>query len=429
LLELLQRIGIEPDALLWIIGVSTVVLFIAYRRFIFNIFDPLCLFLATLVADSALMLALPWAADLKWEFVGFTFFLWAGFALRGRLPAIHPKIVFSRETLFELEFVLLVLFIIIIAGNLYLGISTGFPLLSSNPSQAKVEDFTGGLGIIRRINMGPYDFFSCGCLLLAVIGYKRRLALSILCIATCFVILDGSKGVMLPIIFAVTFLLAHRGLGVSNALRMRVKKYAFLLLVLGTSIAVLIKARDTGSIYGGLLGFFQRLLLAGDVILYYFPRREVIMTFVDPNVWGYLHNLLGDPLGMLRIVEYKAALGSIILGSDEGFGPNVQYFIQADLFFGIYFGILYCFIIGYMIASLRINFFKQATNSAVWLAFKLMLAASAFSFAIDAGLFVAPIITACILVLPLWLLARLIWIGARHPLWGPVVPLYLEGAH
>lgn len=429
MLEILQRIGLKPDALLAIAGISTLVFIVAYRRFIFSIFDPLCLFLATLIADSVLMLGLPWAADLKWEFIGFTFFLWAGFALRGRLPATHPRVIFGRKALFELEFVLFALFILIVAANLYLGVSTGFPLISSHPSEAKVTDFTGGLGIIRRINMGPYDFFSGGCLLFAVIGHKRRLALSALVIATSFVVLDGSKGVMLPIIFAIAFLLAHRGLNNDEQLESRAKKYIFFLLVLGVSLAVLVKTRDTGSLYGGLLGFFQRLLLAGDVILYYFPRREVIMTLVDPNIWGYLHNVFGDFLGMVRVVPYQAALGSIILGSDDGFGPNAQYFVQADLFFGPISGLLYCFIVGYFIASLRTNFFKRATGSAIWLAFKLMLAVSAFSFAVDAGLFVAPVITACVLTFVLWLLARIIWIAASQPLWKSLVPQYSDGAH
>lgn len=427
MLDLLQRLGLDPYTLLKILLASTLVFILAYRRFIFSIFDPLCLFVATLIADSALMLSFPWAPDLKWEFVGFTFFLWAGFAIRGRMPKTHASVVFNREALFELEFVLLALFIVIVAGNIYLGTSTGFPLLSSHPSEAKVADFTGGLGIVRRFNMGPYDFFACGCLLLVMIGHKRYWALTGLSIATLFVVLDGSKSAMLPIIFSLAFLLAHRGLHHSDRFKRRVKRYMFILLALGLSVAILVKVRDTGSIGGGILGFFQRLLLAGDVILYYVPNREIIKALVRPDFLGFLQNLFGDFLGMLRILPYQSSLGSLILGSDNGFGPNVQYFVQADLFFGPTLGMVYCFVVGYIIASLRTNFFRRTTRSAVWSTFKLMLAVSAFSLAIDAGMFAAPIVMALLLVLPLWAIARIVWISASRPISMPPTLQLLDG--
>lgn len=418
--------GLDIYLLFSIIGISAVITFIAYRRFIFDLFDPLSFFLLTLIADSALMLVLPWATYLKWEYVGFFLSLWAGFAFRGNPSATHPAVVFNKRALFELEFVLAVLFMVILVGNLYLGLTAGFPLFSLHPSEAKVTALTGGVGIVRRINMGPYQFFSCGCLLLAVIGYNRRFLLLVLSIATFLVVLSGSKGALLPVIFIVAFLLAHGGLNKNSQFRMRATKYLVIMLGVGVGIGILITTKDTGSLSAGITAYFMRFLMSGDVILFYFPRRDEIMTLVDPNFFEYMHHLLGDLLGMLRIGDYQGSLGSIIVGNDDGFGPNSQFFVQSDLFFGPFFGMLYSFIVGYIMASFRARFFEKATRSAVWLVFELLLAVSAFTLAIEAGMLVITIFTTAVVVLPLWLLARLCWICASYPIGGHPNPRRLS---
>jgi hypothetical protein len=42
----------------------------------------------------------------------------------------------------------------------------------------------------------------------------------------------------------------------------------------------------------------------------------------------------------------KKRLELVIIGNDSGFGPNVQYFIQADLFFNSIGGVLYSCLLG-----------------------------------------------------------------------------------
>jgi hypothetical protein len=415
LLEFLDQVGINLWPLVIAILASAIIFFVGYRRFIFSIFDPLCMFVLILVGDSALTFALPWSPSLKWEFVGFLAFFWAGFSLRGRLTQKTFAISFGRQHWFELELMLLILCAVILGANLYLGLSTGFPLLSLHPSESKVTIYTGGLGVIRRVNMGPYLFFCSGCMLLIMAGHKTRFALTIFCLTTGLEALNGSKGVMLPGIYAAGFMLAHRGLVRSRTFKAKAKRYIFAFLAIGVTVAVIVTTRDQSSVSEGLSKFFLRFLLAGDVILYYIPNRDTLLALMGAHSWSYLHYLLGDILGMLRISDYQPALGSVILGSDEGFGPNPQFFIQADLFFGPVVGLLYSLILGYAVSSLRRAFFGKPGKSAVWFAFKLMLALTAFDLAIDSSEFVVDIAGACLFVIPTWLLSRLVWTSLKHP--------------
>src|SRR6185437_15499589 len=139
----------------------------------------------------------------------------------------------------------------------------------------------GGLGLVRRINMGPYTFFCSGCIYLAVIRYKRRLVLSLLLLATCFIMLSGSKSALLPLIFGQAFVLAHPGLKRDLALTARVKKYTLYTFFAGVAVALVVLIRDQGDIGSGLLGFGKRILLTGDVVMFYFPKREHMIAITN----------------------------------------------------------------------------------------------------------------------------------------------------
>jgi hypothetical protein len=410
-LELLNGMGLDPYGVLCAIVILASLFVLAYRRFIFSLFDPLCLFLAVPVADSVLIFLLPWPPELKWQYAGYVVAFWLGFCVKGRLSARHPRIRFSSSSLFTLELTVLIMFVIIIAANLYVGASVGFPLLSKDPSVAKVISLTGGFGIVRRVNMGPYLFFSCGCLLMAMIGYKRRLVLTLLFMATIPVALNGSKGVLLPLIYILAFLLWHSGVTGETRLPRHARKYLFGIFFSAAIVALIVTTKDQGGIGNGISSLFMRLLLSGDTVLLYFARRQDIIASVDPGLFGFLHYLLGDTLGILRISDYQQALGSIIIGSDDGFGPNAQYFVQADLFFGPYYGLLYAFATGYVAAWFRSSFLSLATDSAMRFTFQLMLAVTALDLAIEPGLFVVRVATIALFVGPAWLVARLIQAG------------------
>jgi len=414
---------------------STIVFILLYRKFVFNIFDPLNLFIISLVANSAIMFSLPWDLQLKWEYAAYTLALWIGFSLSSRhqSPGASRTLQFNKSLLFDLQVVLVLLFMIIVTGNLYLGASTGFPMLSSNPSQSKVTSYTGGLGLVRRLNTGPYLFFCCGCVYLAAIRHKRRFVLTLLLISTGFIMLSGSKGALLPLIYTQAFVLAHPGLKKNSALTTRVKKYISFTLLFGVVVALTVTVKDTGSISGGVLAFFKRILLTGDVIMFYFADRVHIMALTDQTLAGYLKYLFNDTLGMLRVGEYQEALGSVILGGENGFGPNVQYFVRADLFFGPVYGFFYSLGIGYFIGYLRTSFLHVSKASPMMFTLRLVFAVSAFTLAIESSLFVSEATSIVVLVFPLWIIARLIRSGStaarNRPSHEPIVRADLPQAY
>ena len=406
MLEILQEVSLNPTQFLTLLIVSMTLLIVLFRPFIFGFIDPLTLFLITLCADAILVVGMDWDTSVKIEFVGFTIFLWLGMVFAGRIPSMHPIINFSSDRLLELEIVLILLFVLVSLANLYLGISTGFPLLSTDPSVSKVTVFTGGLGVIKRLNGGAFHFLCCGCTILVLINHKRYLALTMLFVSCAFIALSGSKGALLNVLFIQAFVTYHKGLYKSSVNVKKVKRYAIPSFAAACVVALAVVIRDTGSLLVGLMFLAKRLLFSADVVLFYYPRRGAIPELKGVGPLDYIGYLLDPTLGLFRLKEYAAPLGTIIAGNLEmGFGPNAQYFVRADIFFGPIAGCLYCLAIGYVIGNVRKKFFTIRTENPLIFTFVLMTAVSALSLAIESQMFVEGIIDTALVVIPCWAVA------------------------
>jgi hypothetical protein len=404
MLDILGNVGLNPTQFFILFAVCAASLLIAYWRFILGLLDPLNVFLIGTCACLVLINGLDWNSSVKILFTIFIVFFWIGFALVGRPPADHPTIELSRNSVIELEIVLLFLCLIIIAANLYLGMTVGFPLLSANPSISKVASFTGGLGFVRRLNMGPFFFLICGCTILITIGQRRGLALTLLVVTSALVALSGSKGAILLILYAQAFAIAHKGLRANRKSIRFVKRLAVPSFAAACAVAIAVMIRDNGGLGAGMIFFAKRLLYFGDTILFYFPRRGNIPELFHVGFGDYVEYLLDPTLGMFRLKEYGVPLGTIIAGYlDLGFGPNAKYFVRADIFFGPIMGCVYCLIMGALSALMRRFFFTLRTGSAIYLAFALMLATSALDLAIESQTFVTNVIDAALVIGPLWM--------------------------
>jgi hypothetical protein len=358
------------------------------------------------------MFGLNWDLNVKIEFGLFAFFFWLGFILCGRPPKSKVLLNFSLAGLLELEILLVLLFSLVALANLYLGFTVGFPLLSADPSIAKVTTYTGGLGLIRHLNGGPFLFLCCGCMFLLIVGHRRYLASILLVISSCFIALSGAKGALLPILFIQTFLLHHKGFRAVHLVE-KFRKYAAPIFVGAAITAVAVTVRDSGSLQAGLLFLAKRILYYGDVILFYYPRRGSIPELTGAGLFDYLNYLLNPTLGMFRLADYSPPLGTIIAGNlDFGFGPNAQYFVRADIYFGAILGCLYCFLNGYVIGAMRRAFYTLRTEAAIPFTFTLMLAVTAFNLAAESQLFVSATIDAILVIVPLWFVARIIRIAS-----------------
>jgi hypothetical protein len=406
-LDILREVGLETTQFLILLVGCAGVLILVYWRFVIGLLDPLNIFILGMCADAVLMYGLDWPKDAKVEFTYFVLFFTIGFYLSKKPSKSHPAIRLRSDSLFELEVVLVFTTVLLIGANLYLGATAGFPLLSADPSVSKVTAFTGGLGTVRHLNQGPFVFLVCGCTLLIALGRRQALALAMLLTSSAFVALSGSKGALLPILFVQAFVIFHKGFGQNSKFVRRIKRYSLPTLLAAVGVALAVVVRDNGGWQLGTVFLAKRLLFFGDVILFYYPRRGAISELAGANALTYLQYLVDPILGMFRIKPYAVPLGSVIARDlDNGFGPNAQYFVRADIFFGPIFGCLYCAVIGYLCEFFRRQFYTLRTSSAMVLTGSLMLAVSALNLAMESQLFVAEIADTALVLLPLWCFAR-----------------------
>jgi hypothetical protein len=408
MLDILKEVGLDTNQFLILLAVCGIALILVYGRFVIGALDPLNIFILGTCADCVLMYGLKWNTEDKIHFSFFIVCFTIGFYLARKIPRSHPSIHLRSDSLFELEMILVLTAFLLIAANLYLGMTVGFPLLSADPSVAKVTSFTGGLGTVRHLNQGPFVFLICGCTLLIAVGRRQALALALLLTSSFFVALSGSKGALLPILFVQGFVTFHKGFGVNNRFVQRIKRYSLPTLLAAACVAFAVVLRDTGGWATGAVFLGKRILYFGDVILFYYPNRGGIPQLAGANFISYLQYLLDPVLGMFRIKTYAAPLGSVIARDlDSGFGPNAQFFVRADIFFGPVFGCIYCAVIGFLCEFFRRQFYALRTSSAIALTASLMVAVSALNLAMESQLFVAEIVDTALVLLPLWCFARL----------------------
>jgi hypothetical protein len=424
--EILKGYNVDLQYFL-IAGLLCTALFVlAYYRFLITIFDPLVFFMITMIASGTLMLNIDTDTAMKVEFFVFAGCCWLGFILNKRADIEQGVFTLDSRSLLELELVLLVLFVVIVAGDLYIGYTVGFPMFSDDPTVAKVEAFTGGAGIFKRFNSTPYQFLAAGCIVMAVLRRRRRFYLALLAISSLAIVLEGSKGSLVPIVAILAFVVRRDGLRERlEAQGKHLMRYAWAALILGAAVALLVSVRSADVGESGAANLGARVVLAGDIVPFYYPNRGTVPDLRGLGPADYVSYLLEGILGMFRLVPYKDPLGTTIMGAtNSSFGPNALYFVRADLFFGPYFGCLYCFVIGYGCGWFRKAFFRYRGGSAILLVALLTMAEFAFALAAESQLFATEIFDLTFLLVPLWILARIVTLAIAGP--GPT-PLVVVG--
>ena len=153
----LENIGEKLPLLLLLSGLFLLLYFTAYRKRIFSIFDPLSIMAVTQAASSVMAIALISQASMLWQFM----LSQAAFTLGVVLAPVQslpkgPTSSWSKGDIYFAEWVVMVLFSILVAANVWLGLSAGFPLFSDDPSLTKFSTFTGGLGLLcLRVSENP----------------------------------------------------------------------------------------------------------------------------------------------------------------------------------------------------------------------------------------------------------------------------------
>jgi hypothetical protein len=116
--------------------------------------------------------------------------------------------------------------------------------------------------------------------------------------------------------------------------------------------------------------------------------------------------VLNQVLGELRLVAYQFPLGYQMVDyywrgagvSDIVTGPNTPFFIAGHVYFGSFFGVIYCGAVGYFVACIRSLFLEAQGIPPLRLIYFLALALLVFALPTEVNLFTGPLLDMSVLV-------------------------------
>lgn len=337
-----------------------VILFFLLKKYLLSVFDPF-LFTILMMASS-----LSLSTDS-------TFFFYVALSISAfilgfrfvKLPVRNDTKIEKFVDLQLLETFTIIFFILYLILSIYFLKLTGIPLLSDNPTEAKISRFVEGTGWIRRIFFLSNFLLICICLLIIV--SKKKILFSIMFVAYfLFSILQGSKAGALGIIAVFWYLYKQDNIWSDSFIYIKKliksKLKYFLLATVLLFISIVIKEAEIENEGGNpifSIGF--RLMEFGDVMLYY--KMQIVRdSFEHFNFIDFILYEFNSIFGMLRLTDYYLPMGYLMvkaywstdtLFDDVVLGPNTVFFVRGHIFFGYIGGIIYSLIMGYLTAYLR----------------------------------------------------------------------------
>jgi hypothetical protein len=389
----LDSLPVNP---IWIlaIGLAFLCLFVyLYRRRILFVFDILTV--QALMQAAACTMAVFWIHDtgMLAQFFASQAAFTVGFLLVRRPEPAASTVDWDLDCTTDLEITTFLLFILVLIGNVWMGVTAGFPLFANDPSVAKVELYSGGLGLVKRMNGGPMLFLSASSLLLALHGRRRWPFRVIFGISLVVSVLGGSKGSLLTTVYLFVYLMGRRD--VLSSQLVRLFKYGCGLLIgAGTLLSLFILRTGGGGWTVPIQALGMRILLYGDVILYYY-QPAVLGLFKHLGPLDFVTYTLNPILGELRLVPYQMPLGyqmvNYTLNAGEELasilGPNTTFYVVGHIFFGPVCGILYSALVGCAFAKCRSIFLSANTRNPGYLAVLLTGAVLIAALPIEVPLF------------------------------------------
>lgn len=351
------------------------VLLFIFRKHVLSFFDPLFIYLITqaFTIELAFLQILEFSNLLNFILcqVSFSaaFLIMAGKPLNKRKNVSSNLLDASSSAISDIKLFALFSFIVIVLANLYLIKVKGVPLLADDPTAAKTEIYTQGqgLGLIRRMNWGL--LYITALFLIYLYLYKNSFKYIFSCVFLLIIlILSGSKSVLVYF-FTLIPLLANFN-DVKKASSFKIINYSKYLMVagaVGLSLGIIVLATK-GSLEQALFGLGTRFLYFGDVMLYYYDYYSV-KHFSSRGFLDFINEDFSFILGFFRLGEYKKALGIELvdyrfqISGGLLFGPNVPYYVKGHIFFGAVGGIIYSFIVGGIVGSVRSMYYKLFDTS------------------------------------------------------------------
>jgi oligosaccharide repeat unit polymerase len=336
----------------------SVILFLLFRKYILSVFDPFVFII--LMMSSSLCLTVD-SSFFLYVLLAVLFFFF-GFRLVGVPKRNFVKIDEFIDTKL-LEIFTILFFILYVIVSVIMFKSSGIPLLSENPTEAKISMFVEGTGWIRRIIF--LSGFLPICISLLLIVSKKKIFYSFMFFLYLLIsVMHGSKGGLIGTIAIFWYLYQQNNLWsdstmyVKNFIRSKIKYFLVITVLLFLSI-VMKESEIEGQDPIFSIGF--RLMEFGDVMLYY--KTQVVRDyFVNFNFVDFILYEFNGILGMLRLTPYYEPLGyqmvkafwnTSSLFDDVVLGPNTVFFVKGHVFFGYIGGIVYSFLMGVLSAHFR----------------------------------------------------------------------------
>lgn len=380
----------------------------------YSILDPLFIYILTLSFSSVLIIFT--LSDRPAYLVHFFLCnasVFTGFSMmtyqlreyrRQILPVKSPTHFFDYQTL---RLVVYTLFCLYILANVVLFYTTGFALLSEDPTVAKVENFTRGFGIIRKINLSVGSFLSAG-LLFFILSESRRFDILLLLVLIVLTGLEGSKSSLLRILTTFVLIVNHQLFRHKSEVIRKTKLAIPLGIVAVTGIFFTVLFKENTDFEQVTFAFIRRLLYGADSTIYfYLPVNE--QYFAQFRFWQYPSHLFDQILGFLRLINSKEAFGNVMVSNalpnitGTIVGPNTPYYIEGQIFFGYYGALIYSMFVGGCYAFIREYFFYTRYYSAFWIVMLCCICEQASALNVEVSLSITLMFDTLFFVLPVYL--------------------------
>ncbi|WP_262891233.1 O-antigen polymerase [Spirosoma utsteinense] len=395
-----------------------VLYFFCYRKYIYSILDPLFVYVFTLSFSSVLIISTLGDKPFyqahffichAFFFVGFTT---ATYLIRSKIKQDISLSAPDQFYDFEvLRLVIYALFAFYLMANIVLFYTTGFALLSDDPTIAKVENFDKGFGIILKINWGIGSFLISG-LLFFILSKARKVDIILFSIVIMLTALEGSKSSLLRILIIFMLLINHKLFLSKKKITPKFKLIVPLgiVAVLGVFFTVLFKENADSD--QAIFAFVRRFLYGADSTLYFYsPVND--QYFSRFRFWEFPSHLFNQILGFLRLVPLQEALGNVmvanVLPDHKGtiVGPNTPYYIEGQIYFGYYGAFVYSLLVGGSYAFFRQYFFDSRYYSAFWFVLICSICHQASALAVEVNLFLTQAFDTCFFVIPVYIFMNL----------------------
>lgn len=348
------------------------------RKSYFNIFDPTAAYIIMNSFAICLVVYMYLYNDIGIKslsiFILNQFFFWMGhlFIINKYKPMYsqHLTIIMGAIRRGNVFIGIVLMTMLLVTASVLLFVSRGVPILAENPGEAKVLLYEGGFGPVRYIQINFIPIL-IGLTLLAIIlgavNNKKNILMHIsniryiivLLLVVLLLVTMGSKSSLLAVITFLSMGLYYLKTCNNTLAYKKLINIAYVMFVFAVCYLILIAFFESGSLDEVVFHIIIRFIASGDVFFFYY-KYNLTDYYINYNLIDYAKYVINPIASVLKLDNYDFPLGAEILHLATGwplsaFGPNAQFPVIGDIFFGPFFSWLYSMILGLVVGYLRIG--------------------------------------------------------------------------